>query len=94
MGANAARHALEILDNLRLIVAIELLTAAQAIDMRDDGPARLGEGTRIAYQMIRERVSTIIHDRPLTPDINVLAELIASGEMAEAIARETGLEYE
>jgi histidine ammonia-lyase len=94
MGANAARHASEILDNLRQILAIEMLTAAQAIDLRPDGPARLGEGTRIAYQMIRERVETIVHDRQLTPDIDGLAELIAGGEMAEAIARETGLEYE
>jgi histidine ammonia-lyase len=94
MGANAARHAAEILDNLRQILAIELLTAAQGIDLRPDGPARLGEGTRIAYQMIRDRVATIIHDRQLSPDIDVLAELVARGEMAEAIARETGLEYE
>ena len=94
MGANAARHATEILDNLRQILAIEMLTAAQAIDLRPDGPARLGEGTRIAFKMIRERVETIVHDRQLTPDIDGLAELIAGGEMAEAIAREIGLEYE
>lgn len=47
MGANAARHTWEILDNLRQIVAIELLTAAQAIDLRSNGPDRLGAGTRI-----------------------------------------------
>lgn len=93
MGANAARHAREILDNLRQILAIELLTAAQAIDLRPHGPARLGEGTHLAYRMIREGVPTISQDRPLSPDIDYLAELIAGGEMAEAIARETGLEY-
>ena len=37
MGANAARHTLEILDNLRHIVAIELLSAAQAVDLREAG---------------------------------------------------------
>ena len=45
MGANAARHTLEVLDNVRHVLAIELLTAAQAIDLRPDGPARLGQGT-------------------------------------------------
>ena len=43
MGANAARHTLEVLDNVRHVLAIELLTAAQAIDLRPDGPARLGQ---------------------------------------------------
>ncbi len=93
MGANAARHTWEILDNLRQIVAIELLTAAQAIDLRSNGPDRLGVGTRIAYQMIRDRISTITHDRALSPDIDILAELVAGGEMSEAIARETGIQY-
>lgn len=85
MGANAARHARQILENLRHIIAIELLTAAQAIDLRPDGPDRLGHGTGIAYRMIRERVQTIEQDRPLSPDIEALAELIDSGEMAGAV---------
>ncbi len=81
MGANAARHTLEILDNVRHILAIELLTAAQAIDLRPDGPARLGQGTRAAYDRIRTRVDFLKHDRETTPDIEALAGLIASGEL-------------
>ena len=50
MGANAARHALEILENVRHVLAIELMTAAQAIDLREDGPARLGRGSAAAYR--------------------------------------------
>ncbi len=81
MGANAARHALEIVANVRQITAIELLTAAQAIDLRPDGPARLGRGTTRAYTAIRDRVAFLDHDRPLTPDIDTLAELIQSGQL-------------
>lgn len=81
MGANAARHALEILDNVRYILAIELLTAAQAIDLRPDGPSRLGQGTARAYRLIRERVSFLDHDRQTAPDIEALAELIRGGEI-------------
>ncbi len=81
MGANAARHTLEILDNVRHVLAIELLTAAQAIDLRPDGKARLGQGTARAYAEIRERVPFLLHDRPTAPDIEALAELIRSGEL-------------
>ena len=45
MGANAARHTLEVLDNVRHVLAVELLAAAQAIDLRPDDPSRLGHGT-------------------------------------------------
>ena len=85
MGANAARHALEILDNVRNVVAIELLTAAQAIDLRPNGPARLGRGSATAYATIREHVAFLKHDRETTPDINVLAELIQSGDLLDAV---------
>lgn len=85
MGANAARHTLEIIENLHHILAIELLTAAQAVDLRSDGPARLGRGTAVAYALVRSRVKTLIHDRPLAPDIQALAELIRSREMLQAV---------
>lgn len=86
MGANAARHALEILANARHILAIELETAAQAIDLRPDGPARLGRGTRPIYDRIRRHVQFLEHDREMTPDIEALAGLIHSGELLTAVA--------
>jgi len=85
MGANAARHALEIVDNVRRIVAIELLTAAQAIDLRPDGPARLGRGTRAAYEIIRQRVKFIERDKELAGEIETLAEMIRSRSLETAI---------
>jgi histidine ammonia-lyase len=85
MGANAARHALEILDNVRRVLAIELLAAAQAVDMRPDGPARLGRGTARAYAEIRRRVARLDHDRELAPDIEALATLVQAGDLLEAV---------
>ncbi len=85
MGPNAARHALEIVDNVRHVIAIELLTAAQAIDLRPDGPARLGRGTAAAYAAVRERVDFLAHDRETTSDIEALADLIHSGGLLEAV---------
>ena len=83
MGANAARHTLEVLDNVRHVLAIELLTAAQAIDLRPDGPARLGHGTSRAYAEIRKHASYLAHDRPTSPDIEALTRLIRSGALLQ-----------
>ena len=81
LGANAASHTLEILDNVRHVPAFELLTAAQAIDLRPDGPARPGQGTARACAEIRKHASTLVHDRPAAPDIETLARLIPSGAL-------------
>lgn len=90
MGANSARHTLQILDNVQTILAIELLTAAQAIDLRPDGPARLGRGTRAAHDTIRDHVSFLEHDRALTPDIEAVVALISSGELVQRVDRAIG----
>ena len=85
MGANSARHTLEILDNVRHVIAIELLTAAQAIDLRENGAARLGKGTSIAFKKIRERVKFLEHDKETTGDIESLTDLIRSNKILEEI---------
>jgi histidine ammonia-lyase len=94
MGANAARHAMEIVDNVRHVLAIEFLTAAQAIDLRPNGLARLGRGTAAAYATIRKHVVFLEHDRETTPDIQVLADLIQSGELLEAVGSTLGVGFE
>lgn len=81
MGANAARHAREILDNVRRVIAIELMTAAQGVDMREDGPARLGRGTAAVYRAVRSRVAPYVHDRILYEDIDALDRMIREGRL-------------
>ena len=94
MGANAARHGLEILENVRTVLAVELVTAAQAVDLRQNGPERLGRGTAAAYRKIRSRVRFLEHDRPIAPDIEAVADLIRSGsimaEVRESLEHEEG----
>ena len=82
MGANAARHLAEILDNVRHVLAIELLTACQAIDLRPDGPARLGGGTARAYAEIRRHAPMVVHDRATASDIAALAALLRAGTLS------------
>lgn len=90
MGANAARHTLEILENVRHILAIEFLTAAQAVDLRTDGPARLGRGTAAVHAKIRSRVRSLGEDRVLTPDIEAVVDLIRSGAITADVRRAVG----
>jgi histidine ammonia-lyase len=86
MGANGARHLWEILENVTNVIAIEFLCAAQAVDLRENGPERLGQGSRIAHDLVRKHVDFYDKDREMTPDIARLAQLIKSGEILEAIA--------
>ncbi len=76
MGPIAARKALEILRNAQLIVAIELLCAAQGIEFR--GAKKLGKGTRLAYLLVREKVAPLKDDRVLLDDIESIVELVRS----------------
>lgn len=81
MGANAARHTREVLDNVRMVIAIEWITAAQAIDLRPEGPRKLGSGTARAYSALREHVTFMEHDRETTSDMNRVSDLIRSGRL-------------
>ncbi|MDX2448314.1 MAG: histidine ammonia-lyase [Desulfobacterales bacterium] len=85
MGANGARHLWEILENVTHVIAIEFLCAAQAVDLREDGPMRLGQGTKIAHGFVRKNVVFYDKDREMSPDIARLAQLIKEGDLLEAM---------
>jgi histidine ammonia-lyase len=89
MGANAALHAMEISENLHYIIAIELLTAAQGIDLRQ----KLAPATLAAYRELREKVQFLEKDRQLTPDIEALASLIRSGKILKAVQKVVGEDF-
>ena len=90
MGANAARHTREILDNVKMVIAIEFLSAAQAIHLRPDGEERLGRGTRPVYAALRQHVEPVEVDRSLSADIERIAGLIENGTLADAAAEAIG----
>ncbi len=87
-GPIAARQARRIIRNVELILAIELLAAAQGIDFRRVAMpgARLGRGTQIAYDLIRARVPFVEVDTVLYPYINAARDLAAGGELSAAVA--------
>jgi histidine ammonia-lyase len=83
----AARHARRILKNTSHILAIELYTAARALDLRRrEMPDRhLGAGTERAYNLIRRHVPYQAGDAYWGPEINTVQALIQDGTLLEAV---------
>jgi len=59
---------------LEHLADIELMSAAQAIDLHGLPVDALGVGTRSAYERVRLSVTLVDEDRPLGPDIDRLAK--------------------
>jgi histidine ammonia-lyase len=77
MGATSALKARRALERLRQVVAIELLCAAEALEYQR--PLRSGAGVERAFEAVRSAVSRRTADRPPSPDIRAIEELIAQG---------------
>lgn len=88
MGTIAARKAREIYKNTRGVIAIELLTAAQALEFSD--PMKLGVGTKIAYNRIRKEVTKLEEDRIMYTDINTCIDIASDQELIKEIEMNVG----
>ncbi|MBC8589532.1 histidine ammonia-lyase [Wansuia hejianensis] len=88
MGTIAARKAMEILDNSRKVVAMEILAACQAIDLR--GNKGLGLGTEIAYNIVREKITKIEEDRIMHIDMNLCDDIIKSNIIVDSVEEKIG----
>ena len=81
MGTIAARKARRIVENTRNVLAIELLCAAQGIDLRMKKTClggKMGKDLIKVHRTIRENTSEIMEDRVLSKDINAIAGIIGS----------------
>jgi histidine ammonia-lyase len=83
MGMSGARRMERMLQNLKHILAIELLCACQGIDLLH--PLHTGTLARKAQDAVREVSPKVTADRALAPDINAVANLIASGTIAQIL---------
>lgn len=88
MGTIAARQACEILENVKYIVAIELMVALQGIDFL--APLKPGEGTQAVHRYLRSIVPHLDEDRVLTPDISAIYQAITDGSLLEAAEQAAG----
>lgn len=74
MGANAATKCLSVVNNLERILAIELFTAAQALDFRR--PARSSPAIEKLHAAFRKKVDFIGEDKVLYPEIDKSAAFV------------------
>lgn len=88
MGTIAARKAMEILKNARKVVAMELMAACQAIDLR--GKEKLGKGTEVAYRTLRQEVRELNEDRIMYLDINKSEDLIRTNVILDEVEAAIG----
>lgn len=89
MGTIAARKAGEILKNARKVIAMEILSACQGIDLKKVNKD-LGLGTEKAYTAVRETVSYYDKDRVMNLDINAVKELIERNKIVENVEKVIG----
>ena len=89
MGTIAARKAREILGNVRSVMALEVLAACQAVDLRG-GPDFLSVPTRAAYRVLRSAVPMVRVDRIMYPDIAAATALLADGALLRAAEEAMG----
>ena len=66
--------------NARYLAAIELMIAAQAVDLRGLDGRDLGVGARTAYDRVRQTVPVLDGDRSLGPEIDRLEARLRAGD--------------
>ena len=82
MGWHAGRKLRRAVDGLRRVIAIEILTAARALDLR--APLRPGPVTGAVRDVVRTRVAGPGPDRHLAVEIEAVVELLADGAITAA----------
>jgi len=90
-AALCVRKAASIEDNCQIILAIEMLVAAQAISLRPD--IQLGSGTRAAFDVLRAHVPFVEGDTIMAPLLDAVVQLIRSGALLEEVREMLGLDF-
>jgi histidine ammonia-lyase len=90
MGVHAADKLARIVDNVRNVLAIELLCAAQGVDLR--APHRPGPALDEAHRTLRARVPHLTSDRPVHRDVATVRALLDDGAIVAAVRHHVELE--
>jgi histidine ammonia-lyase len=88
MGTISARKCRDVVSNAEDVIAIELLCAAQALDLFTN--MKSGEGTLAAYQVIRQAVPHLEKDRILSSDIAAVKQLMRNGKILNSVEKKVG----
>jgi histidine ammonia-lyase len=88
MGSISAFKLLSVLRNVERILAVELLTSAQALDFRDS--LAPGHGVSIAHRALRKEVRHAVQDYEVKGDLDQCAEILRSGVLLKVVEDESG----
>jgi histidine ammonia-lyase len=88
MGLHAARKAAEVVQNLEHILAIELLCACQALELR--APLQPSEATGSVLRLVRKTVPHWKEDRLISKDMAICRELIRTGKIVAVTEKAAG----
>ncbi len=88
MGTHACRKARSIFENSLLVLAIEVVSAAQALDFHL--PLRPALAIEAVHKHLRKEIPHLDKDRYLRPDLDKVVRLIRSGELITIIEADTG----
>lgn len=83
MGTIGSRHAYQIIQNARRVLAIELMCALQALEYR--GVNLMATSTRSLFEKSREVVPSIVKDRIFSTDIERLTEWLKNISVEEMV---------
>jgi len=86
MGSISAVKLLQVLKNVEYVFAIELLTAAQALDYRL--PLKPGKGVAAAHEAIRSRIPHREKDYLFQDDLTPSIEIIQSSILQDVVEKE------
>ncbi|MFC1795497.1 histidine ammonia-lyase [Pseudomonadota bacterium] len=88
MGSISALKLLSVLRNVERVLAVEFLTAAQALDFR--APLNPGKGILLAHELLRSRIKHADQDYEVRNDLDICADILRSGELETAVENEIG----
>ena len=91
MGSISAFKLLSVLRNVECVLAVEFLTAAQALDFR--APLKPGKGVLLAYEQLRSRIGHADKDYEVRNDLDLCAGMLRNGELLTTLENDIGALY-
>ena len=83
MGGFSARKAIQVIEHVEMVLAIEMLCACQAIDYLR--PLKTTDSLELVHALVRQFIPKWDVDRFMAPEIKLAHELIQSGAIWRAL---------
>ncbi len=88
MGSISALKLFSVLRNVERVLAVEFLSAAQALDFR--APMKPGKGVQVAHVLLRDQIGHAQQDYEVRNDLDLCAHILRRGDLAAGVEAEIG----